>query len=313
MTLGAQRYEDSSHHSTHSIATAFGAAAAASCAANLDAQQMRCVLNYAAEQAAGLSAWARDTDHIEKAFDFAGMPARSGVTAALVAQSGWTGIDDILSGPDNFFLAYAPKADPNGLTNRLGERYEVAYTDIKKWPAGMPIQAPLDAMQILQKRHSFEANQVKQVIVRLAPLEKAIVDNRLLPDICIQHIMAMMLLDKTVSFRSTHDKQRMQDPAILRERAKVQVVPDEELGRRMPRRQATVEITLVDGTVLREHVDSVRGTAANPMTREEIVAKSRDLLAPVLGPAASAKIIEHVLGLENMKDVRELRPFLQRT
>jgi 2-methylcitrate dehydratase PrpD len=313
MTLGAEPYENASHHSTHSIATIFGAAAAAGCAASLSTQQMRWLINYAAEQSSGLAAWQRDTDHIEKAFDFAGMPARNGVTAALVVHSGWTGIDDILSGPNNFFSAYGPQADPAGLVEQLGERYEVARTDIKKWTAGMPIQAPLDALEFLRKQRPFEADQVRQVIVRLAPQEGSIVDNRVIPDICLQHIIAVMLVDKTITFRSAHDKQRMQDPAILRERAKVQLVADEDLGRLMPRRQAIVELTLTDGSRLSKHVDSVRGTAANPMTRADVVEKCRDLMTPVLGTSICALLIEKILGIDSAKDIRELRPLLQRT
>jgi 2-methylcitrate dehydratase PrpD len=312
MTLGAEPYENSSHRSTHSIATTFGAAAAAGCAASLNAQQMRWVLNYAAEQSSGLASWNLDPDHIEKAFDFAGGSARNGVTAAMVVHSGWTGLDDVFSGPNNFFLAFAPQADPMGLIDKLGERYEVARTDIKKWSAGMPIQAPLDAVEILQKQHHFVADQVKQVNVRLAPHEGDIVDNREIPDICLQHIIAIMLIDKTISFRSAHDKARMQDPEVLRQRAKVHFVPDEELGRLMPRRQSIVEITLADGTALREHVDSVRGTFANPMTSDEIRAKARDLMLPILGPSSTSKLIERVFALEKVMDIRELRPLLQR-
>jgi 2-methylcitrate dehydratase PrpD len=312
ITLGAEPYENSSHRSTHSISPTFGAAAAAGCAASLTTQQMRWLLNYAAEQASGLSLWNRDPDHIEKAFDFAGGPARNGVTGALVVHSGWTGLDDVFSGPNNFFLAFGPQADPAGLVNKLGERYEVVRTDIKKWSAGMPIQAPLDAVEILLKKHHFTADQVKQVNVRLAPQEGTIVDNREIPDICLQHILAMMLIDKTISFRSAHDKARMRDPEVLRQRAKVQIVPDEELGRLMPRRQSIVEIALTDGTALREHVDSVRGTAANPMSSDEIRAKARDLMTPVLGPATTATLIERVFTIEKVTDIRELRPLLQK-
>jgi hypothetical protein len=46
------------------------------------------------------------------------------------------------------------------------------------------------------------------------------------------------------------------------------------------------------------------------MTRDEVVAKSRDLIVPVLGDATCAKLIQKVLGLENVKDIRELRPLL---
>ena len=72
-------------------------------------------------------------------------------------------------------------------------------------------------------------------------------------------------------------------------------------------------VTLNDGTNLTERVESVRGTPDNPMTRDEVVAKCRDLIGPVLGPAATARLIEKVLGLENMKSIRELRPLLQKT
>jgi 2-methylcitrate dehydratase PrpD len=311
MTFGALDLQMKGHKSTHSIAGVFGAAAAAGCAAGLNAQQMRWLLDYSAQQCSGILAWQRDTDHIEKAFVFAGMPARSGATAALLVQSGWTGVDDIFSGPDNFLLAYGPQADPDGLVEKLGERYEVTRTNIKKWTVGSPIQAALDAMEILRKRHPFEADQVQQVTVRVAVNEAKTVNNREMPDICLQHMMAVMLIDKTATFSAAHDKPRMEDPAILRERAKIQLVPDEELQRRLPRREAIVEVALTDGTHLSEHVEAVRGTAENPMTREEVVAKSRQLMEPVLGAATSTSLVEKVLGLENLKDIRELRPLLQ--
>jgi 2-methylcitrate dehydratase PrpD len=312
MTLGALDFEDRSHRDAHSVAGGFGAAAAAGCAAGLNAQQMRWLLDYASQQSSGLYAWQRDKDHIEKAFVFAGMPARSGATAALVVQSGWTGVDDILSGADNFFLANEPEAMPEKLIDKLGERFEITRTNIKKWTVGSPIQAPLDAMENLLKQHQFNADQVQQVIVRGATHEVAIVNNRDIPDICLQHMIALMLADKTVSFHSAHDKQRMQDPAILRQRAKVQLVPSEELQKRLPSREAIVEITLTDGTHFSEHVTAVRGSAENPMDREEVVAKSRDLITPVLGAEICTKLIEKILNLEKVNDVRELRPLLQR-
>jgi len=56
----------------------------------------------------------------------------------------------------------------------------------------------------------------------------------------------------------------------------------------------------------------VRGTAQNPMTREEVVTKARELISPLLGADKSGKLIQKVLALETVKDVRELRPLLQR-
>src|SRR5512143_2788255 len=82
--------------------------------------------------------------------------------------------------------------------------------------------------------------------VRLAPSVAAVVDNRDIPDICLQHMVAAMLLDKTVSFRAAHDKPRTQDPAGLRERKKVELVKDQELAKSLPVRVAIVEVTFAD-------------------------------------------------------------------
>ena len=240
------------------------------------------------------------------------MPARNGVTSALVVRSGWTGVEDIFSGADNYFLAYAPKAKPARLIDRLGERFEIAQTDIKKWTVGSPIQGPLDAIDAILRKQPFEAEQVRRVTVRLAPSVATVVDNRDMPDICLQHMVAVMLLDKTVSFHAAHDKPRMQDPATLRQRAKVNLVHDEQLAEFLPVRVAVVEIELTDGTVLSERVTAVRGTPRNPMSRSEVIDKARDLMAPILGRDKSERLINTIYEIENVTDIRRLRPLLQR-
>jgi 2-methylcitrate dehydratase PrpD len=311
-TLGRLEYMAESHRSTYAICGTFAAAAAAGCAAGLNAQQVRWMLSYAAQQASGLASWQRDTEHVEKAFDFGGMAARNGVTAALLVQAGGSGVGDIFSGADNFFDAFMPKNDPAMVIDKLGERYEIMRTNVKKWTVGSPIQAPLDALESLMKKNGFEPNQVKQIMVRVATTEAKIVDNREIPDISMQHLMAVMLVDKTVSFKSAHDIVRMKDPEILRQRAKVQLVGTEELERRMPTRVGEVEVTLNDGKSFSQRVDNVRGTSENPMTRDEVIAKARDLITPVLGAATFSKLIAKVFDIENVKSVLELRPLLQK-
>ena len=308
-TVGAGVLKD-----THVLVGTFGASAAAGCVLGLDPQQMRWLLDYAAQQAgAGFATWRRDTDHIEKGFVFAGSTARNGVTGALVVHLGWTAVNDVMSGPDNFVMTYDPKGNPENFVDGLGERYEVTLTTLKRWTTGGPIQSPLDALQLILKKHPFEPDQVKQVVVRTAKSAAYTVNNREMPDICLQHMIAVMLIDKTASFKAAHDKARMQDPAILRERAKVQLIGEDDLEKLIPKRVAIVEVTLKDGTVLSERVESVRGTPENPMSREEVVAKARDLIAPVLGAKKSEALIDKLLNLENVKDVRELRPLLQKS
>jgi len=312
LAMGGAEFSYDSSFATHSIAGTFGAAAAAACAAGLDARQMRWALDYTAQQSSGIVAWRRDTDHIEKAFVFGGMPARSGVTSALLVRSGWNGVDDVFSGADNFFQAYAPKAQPARLIEKLGERYEIAQTDIKKWTVGSPIQGPLDAIEAIRGKQPFAADQVQRVTVRLAPSVAAVVDNRDIPDICLQHMIAVMLVDKTVSFQAAHNKPRMQEPAVLLQRAKVNLVRDEELSKVLPLRVTIVEIDLTDGNRLSERVAAVRGTPRNPMSRAEVIEKARDLIVPILGRETSERLIETVFAIEGMTDIRKLQSLLQR-
>ena len=68
-------------------------------------------------------------------------------------------MDDVLSGADNFFQAFVPKNDPAMLVDKLGERYEITRTNVKKWTVGAPIQAPLDALENLLKKHRFEPDR----------------------------------------------------------------------------------------------------------------------------------------------------------
>jgi 2-methylcitrate dehydratase PrpD len=310
--LGKQEYQAETHRASHTISGTFCAGAAAGCAASLNATQMRWLLSYTAQQASGMASWQRDTQHIEKGFDFAGMPARNGVTAALLVQAGGTGVEDVFSGADNFLQAYEPMNDSSMLIDGLGTRYEVMRTDVKKWTVGSPIQAPLDALYNLHQKNRIVPDEVTKIVVRVAPREASVVNNREIPDINLQHMIAVMLMDKTASFKAAHDVERMRDPDTMKHRAKVTLEGDEELEKLMPRRAADVEVTMRDGRVLKERVVTVRGTSGNPMPRSEIIEKARDLIVPILGEEKFRRLSDAVFGIENVKSILELRPFLQK-
>ena len=75
-------------------------------------------------------------------------------------------------------------------------------------------------------------------------------------------------------------------------------MPDDELERALPSRQAIVEVTLRDGRVLSHHTKDVRGTAQNPMTREEVGEKAFDLCAPTLGKKRARDLVDTVWRIE---------------
>jgi 2-methylcitrate dehydratase PrpD len=149
------------------------------------------------------------------------------------------------------------------------------------------------------------------LVVRVAHQGANTTDNRAMPDICMQHLCAVMLLDGTVSFKAAHDEKRMRDPRVLALRSKVQLLGDDALTQAMPSRQGIVELTLRDGRTLRQHVRAVRGTAENPMTRAEVDAKAYDLIAPVFGKARARRLCDAVWGLESIGNLGKLRALLK--
>lgn len=298
-------------HSTHSFGPMFGAAAAAGALAGLREIQVRHLLSFTAQQASGVSCWMRDGEHVEKAFDFGGMPARNGVAAATMVAHGFTGVDDVFAGERNFFVAYGRKPDPAVLTRGLGETYEIMNTNIKRWSVGSPIQAPLDSLRDLIHEHQIKAEDVERIMVRVAHQGANTVDNRAMPDICMQHMCAIMVIDGKVTFASSHDEKRMRDRKVLALRSHIELRGDEALSAAMPSRQGIVEISLRDGRNLRHHTSAVRGTAENPMTRAEVDEKSYDLMAPVLSKARARKLCNAIWKLEKISDLRGLRPLLR--
>lgn len=308
--LGAYAFS-AKGHDTHSFGPMFGAAAAAGSLAGLSADQMRYLLSYTAQQASGLSNYARDTEHIEKAFLFGGMPARNGAAAATMVASGMTGIDDAFSGFRNFFFAYGADAKPEALMRGLGTSYEVVNTDIKRWSVGSPIQAPLDSLYELIKANNLKAADVEKVVVRISHTGAKTVGDRAMPDISMEHMAAVMLLDGTASFAAAHDVKRMRDPRVLELRKRIELIGDDDLDRVMPSRQGIVELTLRDGRQLRHHTKQVRGTAANPMTRQEVGEKCEPLIGDVFGGKRARALIDAVWRIDGVADVRALRPLLR--
>ena len=308
--LNAYQFREDGH-STHSFGPMFGAAAAAGALAGLGERQVRYLLSFTAQQASGISCWMRDGEHVEKAFDFGGMPARNGVAAATMVAHGFTGVDDVFAGERSFFVAYGRNPDSAVLTGGLGAAYEIMNTNIKRWSVGSPIQAPLDSLRDLILEHRVKAEEVEKLVVRVAHQGANTVDNRAMPDICMQHMCAVMLLDGKVTFASAHDEKRMRDRKVLALRERIELRGDDTLSAALPSRQGIVEITLRDGGKLTHHTRAVRGSTENPMARAVVDEKSYDLIAPVIGNKRARKLCDFLWRLEKLRDVRELRPLLR--
>ena len=299
-----------SHRSAEGTASTFGALGAAASLAQLDEQGMRYAISYSAQQVSGLWSWVKDKDHIEKAFDFAGMGARNGVTAVTMVQAGMTGVNDVLDGTNNLFIALSTDPKPEAMLDGLGSRFYVTETAIKTYSVGYPIQSPLDAFLTLRKQYGLTPDNVRSIIVKIPTDAEGIVGESAMPDVNCQHLVAVALVKGAVSFNDSHDVALMRDPRILAQRSKITVVPDAALMDPAAPRGGIVQVTTTDGRTVEHFTRFPPGTKENPLSTEAVSAKAHDLMAPVLGAARTEQLIDRINRLETLDNIRQLRPLI---
>jgi 2-methylcitrate dehydratase PrpD len=287
---------------------ACGATAAAML--RLEPKQIRHMFSYAGQMASGIGYWDRDVEHVEKAFDFS-MGARNGVMAATMVSSGATATDDPFSGKISIFSALGEKPNPDLLVAELGSRYEILNTTIKKWTVGLPLQSVLDNVAALLDDRAVRAGKIKHITIEVATGDIHIVDNNPNPDLCVQHLIALAIVDHGATFASVHDRARMRDPKVLAIRKLVEIVPSTEMQQALPAHQTTLKIVTADGRKLEHHTTLVRGLARNPMDQKEVEAKALDLIGPVLGSARSNELISALARFDSFGPLSGLRRLLQ--
>jgi 2-methylcitrate dehydratase PrpD len=237
------------------------------------------------------------------------MPASNGVTAALLVQSGFTGNQDVLEGDQGIVKTYAP-CDPGKLLSELGQRFTITSCLIKKYPVGSPMMEAVDATVKMVTDQKINPADVIKVVARLPESGARTVNNRRMPDVNIQYMLAAIILEGGLSFEAAHDYNRFQNPRVLELKQKVELIGDAELERSGPRFQGLVEVTLNDGRNLREHVMNCRGRPENPMSAEEVEKKAAWLMEPVLGKKNVEQIIESVRHVEAVSRAQDLTKLL---
>lgn len=306
LSLDATRYARSGRHAG-AMGQLFGATAASCALLRLDTRKVRYALSYAAEHVGGIATMFRDTEHIEKAWAMGGMPAHDGLSAALMASRGFTGVDDVFSGEPNFFTIFISDAKPEEVVKDLRRRQEIMRGGIKRWTVGGPIQGPMHVLYDLIREHRFKADDIEKLTARVPETELKVVDNREMVDISLQHLLAVMAIDGTMTFKAAHDYRRANDPKVRTMRSRIEAIADPTIPAPVRGWRCVMEVKLKDGRTLKHQTMAAKGSPDNPLDRNEVAEKALDLMAPVIGSARSRKLIETLYDIGKVKDLRSLR------
>ncbi|MDP1619191.1 MmgE/PrpD family protein [Phenylobacterium sp.] len=300
----------------HGIGPLFGAAATAACLLGLSEDEVAHVLTYCAQQASGSWQWLLDVEHIEKAFVFAGMGARDGLHAALMAEAGFRGVRDSLDHPSGWMRASifaGGDADRAYLVEDLGVRSELPLTAYKRYPVGGPTQPAVEALLALRAR--IGTAEVASVLVEMPGRWQAFRDAAM-PALNLRYLAAIILLDGRLDFVSAQSLERMGgDVAVhdLMARVEIRHDPAQEAAPGQPRTEsARVAITCTDGRCETAYVPHVLGFPSHPMGKGDVVAKALELMTPALGAARAQAVVDAVDRLDDLPHAAALIDLIAR-
>ncbi|WP_421931149.1 MmgE/PrpD family protein [Phenylobacterium sp.] len=288
----------------HGIGPVFGAGAAAASILGLAEDRIPDVITYCVQQAGGSWQWLLDVEHVEKSFVFAGMGARAGLNAALMAEAGFTGVRDSLDHPEGWMrsaIFTGGDADRAGLIEGLGERTELIHTAYKRYPVGGPTQPAVKGL--LDLLPDLDAKAVDGVRIEMPGRWQAFRDAAM-PALNLRYLTAIMLIDRRLDFVSAQSLERMGgDAAVHALMAKVDVVhdPAQETPPGQPRTEsARVIVRLKDGAIREVYVPHVTGFPSHPMDAGEVEAKALELMTPRLGAERAQAVVRAVAGIETL-------------
>ncbi|MEP7062894.1 MAG: MmgE/PrpD family protein [Betaproteobacteria bacterium] len=212
--------------------------------------------------------------------------AHAGITAALLAQHGFTGAPALT----------IEAADVAALWQDLGTRWRIREQYFKAYPVCRWAQPAIEAALALQREHRFDAGAVARVTI--ASFREAIDLGSQCPSpsttdeaqYSLPYGVAAALVYGAVGGAEVQED-AVRDPRIERLLDAMTLQEDAALSARFPaERWARVSITLADGRSLASAPARARGNPENPLTDDELVEKYRALATPVLGRARAARI-----------------------
>ena len=297
---------DRAYHTTPT-AGVFGATIAAAHLFGLDEGQTVSALGMAGAQASGLMEMYGPS--MQKRFN-PGPAARNGVTAAVMAQLGFTGAATILDGERGFCRAFSDRFDLGKLTAGLGTEFPI-YIEYKAYSCARPIHNAIDCALAVRKQLREPTSAIKSMTMKRHPdwahyhLNKAPKTYHE-AQVSLPYSVAVSLIEGA-ALLPQYQNEKLGEPEILRLSELLAIEVDPGLPRGV---SCLLTVQTEGGAVLTSQIDHPRGSIANPMTSDEMNLKVHMLADPVLGQAGVDQVIDATERLEALGFIGDLTRLL---
>lgn len=293
-------------HATATFGT-FGAAAAAANLLGLSQAKSTHALNIAASLPAGLK---RNFGSMTKPLH-AGNAARSGLTAALLANEGFTADDTAVTGQNGFFDLYGPPTEETDRTIDIPPKtWSILENgvDVKKYPCCYFTHSPISAASTLVTEHEIDLSQIDRIHVTASPgagdaLHHTDPATGLEGKFSMEYTVASGIVRDTVGL-AAFDDENIQDESVqsIRERVDFDVDDSVPYGSF----ESTVTVQLADGTTHSKTLNKPPGTHDDPLSEAELRNKFHMCASRLLDEPNSQDLYQKLNSLRDIDKTDDL-------
>ncbi|MEQ7156279.1 MmgE/PrpD family protein [Brevundimonas aurifodinae] len=240
--------------------------------------------------------------------------ARAAVMAADLAEAGLPGPEASIEGPFGYLTLFETAHDLTPLTDPA-PGFRIAEVSWKPFPTGRAAHGGIVALQTLMTQHGLSAADVAEAVYRAPPLIPRLVGRRPSPDmapawarLCLPWLGAVVLTRGTVGL-ADFTPEHLSNPAllILAERIRVEADANPDPAAFTP---ATLTVTTSDGRALTHTVTAQLGSPAQPLTRDQHLAKQAACLDFAGLGANAATLADTIDRFETLDDASSILSLL---
>ena len=242
------------------------------------------------------------------------MATQSGVLAALLAESGYTGPKHVIEGKEGLVHCLGPEWKLNCLTEGLGESWRITQCGMKAFPTEALTHTPISAVLTLVKDNDLRPDDIAKVYIRttargadiLSDPSKYDPHTKETADHSLPYVISAAIADQQVT-PAQFTPGKIMDPVIRAQLNKIVVTADPEIEQAFPALQRVIaRIQTVDGREFSKQLDYPKGDPRNPLTDEEVEEKFEALAEPVMSRDTRRRAMDAIWNLEKQSSVAEI-------
>lgn len=242
-----------------------------------------------------------------------GMAGERGVTAALLAQTGFRATQLGLEGSQGFAAMYTDgHLDPDLLLDGLGESFIITDRWVKRYPMNTTLHAPVEALLEIMRKNDLQHTDIDTIDAAWQRVEPFLAKRQVATVVSAQASLPFALAVAAVRGKVGVDEftdETVAAPVVQEMITHIEVHQDEELYAKatnsMP---GGVRVTTRDGRQFTEEVLYPKGNPRNPLSEDEFKAKYMDMAERVLGHDQALELYERARDLSQVGNVSELAP-----